>query len=165
MSTNVPVRSSVRLVAVVAGLVSLAALAFGLWTGRQSQSAPPAQATIAQGGETPASNSTGHETSEKQAVNAGVGAPEGGGTTETAPPAAPPPPLAPTPATRQLVLSLVNLQPEKGALTLERAGEWKQNLQELIQLVAAAAPAIRDFLSDNTDYDFGPAGSQMLGYS
>jgi hypothetical protein len=50
-------------------------------------------------------------------------------------------------------------------LTPELAAQWKQNLQQLIREGAAALPAIREFLGRNVDLDFGPGGSQILGYS
>jgi len=68
----------------------------------------------------------------------------------------------PSEPTRQLVNALV--QPDT-ALTKEQAAQWKQRLQQLIREGAAALPAMREFLARNVDLDFGPDGSQMLGYS
>jgi hypothetical protein len=86
-------------------------------------------------------------------------------------PAAVPQPVAqpvrpePTPETRQLVNSLVKLQPQNGVLSEEFAKGWKQNLQQLVQQGPAGIPAIQEFLANNLDYAFGEPGRQMLGYS
>jgi hypothetical protein len=66
---------------------------------------------------------------------------------------------------RQLVNRLVNLQPAGGMLPEEQAAAWRTNLQQLLGQGAAAVPAIREFLLQNTDFDFGPNGQQILGYS
>jgi hypothetical protein len=65
---------------------------------------------------------------------------------------------------RQVVNSLVNLQPADGLLPEEQAGAWRTNLQQLVGQGAAAVPAIREFLLQNTDFDFGLNGRQILGY-
>ncbi len=75
-------------------------------------------------------------------------------------------PLAePSPETRHLVASLVTLQSAGGSMTQEQADAWKQHLQELIQHGDNAVPAIREFLGKNLDFDFGPGGRQMFGFS
>lgn len=71
----------------------------------------------------------------------------------------------PSPLTRQLVSRLCPLDPAAGPITAERAAEWKQNLQQLVQQGASAVPAIREFLAKNTDIDFGANGRQALGYA
>jgi hypothetical protein len=71
----------------------------------------------------------------------------------------------PTPAMRQLVGSLVNLDSSGGELTVEQAMTWKTNFQSLIQQGAEAVPAISEFLAKNVDFDFGSVGKQALGYS
>jgi HEAT repeat protein len=87
--------------------------------------------------------------------------------TISAPPqVAPPVPQAePTPQTRQLVSSLVKLEPQNGILTDDFAKRWKQNLQQLVQQGSAGIPAIQEFLRQNLDYAFGDTGRQLLGYS
>jgi hypothetical protein len=72
--------------------------------------------------------------------------------------------LQPTPATRQLVIDLVNLAPVDGTLTEEEAAAWKHNLQLLIQNGAEAVPAISEFLAKNTDLVFTPDQRRALGY-
>ena len=78
-----------------------------------------------------------------------------------------PPPVTlaqPTPETRQLVESLVNLQSDNGVMTQEQAAQWKENLQKLIQQGSVGVPAIREFLAKNTEIDFGAGGKEMFGY-
>ena len=70
----------------------------------------------------------------------------------------------PEPAMRQFVNSLVSLQPVGGLLPEEQAAAWRTNLQQLVEQGATAVPAIREFLLQNTDFDFGPDGQQILGY-
>jgi hypothetical protein len=72
---------------------------------------------------------------------------------------------APTPETRQLVDSLVNLQSDNGVLSQEQVAGWKENLQKLIQQGSVGVPAIREFLAKNTEIDFGPGGKEMFGYA
>jgi hypothetical protein len=71
----------------------------------------------------------------------------------------------PTPEVRQLVDSLVRLQPPDGVLTDQFATGWNENLQRLVQLGPAAVPAIQEFLAKDLDYVFGAAGRQFLGYT
>jgi hypothetical protein len=82
---------------------------------------------------------------------------------------APPPPAyqqpEPTPAMRQLVGSLVNLDPSSGAVTEEQALTWRTNLQSLIQQGAEAVPAISEFLAKNVDLAFNAGDRGALGYS
>jgi len=70
-----------------------------------------------------------------------------------------------TPATRQMVESLVKLDTANGVLSPEQASAWRTNLSQLISQGATALPAIREFLDKNLDIEFGGAGKQMLGYS
>ena len=65
---------------------------------------------------------------------------------------------------RQFVNNLVSLQPFGGLLPEEQAAAWRTNLQQLVEQGATAVPAIREFLLQNTDFDFGPDGQQVLGY-
>ena len=71
----------------------------------------------------------------------------------------------PTPATRQMVESLVKLDTTSGVLSPEQAATWRTNLAQLVSQGTAALPAIREFLDKNLDIEFGGAGKQMLGYS
>ena len=71
----------------------------------------------------------------------------------------------PTPEMRQLVDSLVRLQPPNGILTDQFATGWKENLQRLVQLGPVAIPAIQEFLAKDLDYIFGDTGRQLLGYT
>jgi len=83
--------------------------------------------------------------------------------------AAPAPAVArpePTPYTRQLVAGLTNLDFSRGPITKEQAEQWKQNLQTLTGQGAAALPAIREFLEQNQELNFGAmAGGDQLGQS
>jgi hypothetical protein len=68
----------------------------------------------------------------------------------------------PTPLTRQLVGLLA--KPDLSAMTAEQAVQWKYNLSQLVQQGPAGVGAIREFLSQSVDMDFGGAG-RALGYS
>jgi hypothetical protein len=63
----------------------------------------------------------------------------------------------PTPAARQLVERLTQLDFNRGPLTAEQAAHWKEGFQQLIQEGGSAVPAIQEFLELNRDWDFGPA--------
>ena len=67
--------------------------------------------------------------------------------------------------TRQWVEALGRTNSDGTPLSWEQAAAWKQQWQALVQQGAAGLPAIRDFLELNEDIDFGPADSQILGYS
>jgi hypothetical protein len=69
----------------------------------------------------------------------------------------------PTPYTRQLVTSLTQLDLSRGPFSAEQADQWKQGFQQLIQQGSTAVPAIREFLEQNRDLNFG--GGSSLGYS
>ncbi len=61
--------------------------------------------------------------------------------------------------------SLSAFDQSSAPLTPERAAEWKQNLQQLIQQGRAGAAAIREFLEKNSDWVFGPDASKLAGYA
>jgi len=114
-----------------------------------------------------------NSTREQNAPLVGVGEPPSGnqtnpssalhsGTALTAKPVAQ---SEPAPEIRQLVDSLVRLQPPNGVLTDQFATSWSENLQRLIQLGPGAIPAIQEFLAKDLDYVFGAAGRQFLGYT
>lgn len=65
--------------------------------------------------------------------------------------------------TRQLVQGLVRFFPAV-SLSQEQAADWKQGLQRLVQQGANAVPAIREFLEQNQDIQFGITNAQALGY-
>jgi hypothetical protein len=71
----------------------------------------------------------------------------------------------PTPETRSLVATLVKIEAANGVVSPEQVATWRTNLQQLVQYGPAAVPAIREFLAQNTDLDFGKAGRDVLGYS
>jgi len=67
-----------------------------------------------------------------------------------------------SPYTRQLVASLIELDPKNGPMTPEQIALWKQNLQLLVQQGGAAVPAILEFLDKNVDLSLkGLAGDQL----
>lgn len=71
---------------------------------------------------------------------------------------------AASPATRQMVAGLTNLDFSRGPITKEQAEQWKQGLQGLIAQGNAAVPAIREFLEQNQELNFGAiAGGDQLG--
>jgi hypothetical protein len=74
---------------------------------------------------------------------------------------------APEPAAyaRQLVASLCSLDVTNSPPAPEKAAEWRQNLQKLLEQGAAAVPAIREFLARNIEANFGPNGAATLGYA
>ncbi|PWU19240.1 MAG: hypothetical protein C5B50_07020 [Verrucomicrobia bacterium] len=65
---------------------------------------------------------------------------------------------------RDLVRNVVNLDALGGVVNEEQATAWKQRLHLLIEQGPGAVSAIREFLSGNSDIDFGSAGKQLLGY-
>jgi HEAT repeat protein len=67
-----------------------------------------------------------------------------------------------TPAVRQLVGNLLNLQ--AGTWNEEQVVAWRQNFQQLVKQGSDAVPAIAEFLSKNSDIDFGAGGKLVLGY-
>src|SRR5512142_496060 len=70
----------------------------------------------------------------------------------------------PTAYTRQLVSSLTNLDLSHGPITKEQAEQWKQGMQTLVAQGTAALPAIREFLAQNQELNFGAiAGGDQLG--
>jgi len=70
----------------------------------------------------------------------------------------------PSAYTRQLVAGLTNLDLSHGPLTQQQAEQWKQTLQTLTAQGAAAIPAIREFLDQNQEVNFGSAGgANVLG--
>lgn len=71
----------------------------------------------------------------------------------------------PTPESRRLVAALVRWEPRGGELTPDQAAAWKQRLEELVAQGPAGVLAIQEFLSQNREYDFGPAAKEALGYS
>src|SRR5207237_7151630 len=73
------------------------------------------------------------------------------------------PRVEPSPATRQLVNALTQIDLRQGPLTAEKAAEWKQNLQQLTAQGAAAVPAIREFLEKNLDLNFDSTSGSLLG--
>ena len=89
--------------------------------------------------------------------------------TAAAQPPAPVPTLSlphsePSPYARQLASTLSAFDASTGPLTSERAGEWKQTLQQLVQQGAAGAAAIREYLEKNTDWVFGADAGKLTGY-
>jgi hypothetical protein len=71
--------------------------------------------------------------------------------------------IEPSPATRQLVSSITQIDLSQGPLTPEKAAEWKQSLQQLTSQGAGAVPAIREFLEKNLDLNFDATSGGMLG--
>src|SRR5439155_15037834 len=65
----------------------------------------------------------------------------------------------------QVVEGLVALETASGALGEEQAAAWKEKLRQLLQQGDDGVAAIREFLTSNTDFDFGSAGKAALGYS
>jgi hypothetical protein len=70
----------------------------------------------------------------------------------------------PNPQLVQLVNSLVRPTLTHGGLTPDQSLAWRTNLALLVQSGSSAIPAIREFLNQNADLDFGHAGQTMLGY-
>lgn len=76
-----------------------------------------------------------------------------------------PEPPAPSAQSRQLVSALAQLDPAAGPMTPERAAQWKQNFEQLIQGGAGSVPAIAEFLRLSKDWSFGEGAAGSLGYS
>jgi PBS lyase HEAT-like repeat-containing protein len=66
-----------------------------------------------------------------------------------------------SPYTRQLVSGLTNVDFTHGPITQEQADQWKRTLQSLTAQGAAAIPAIREFLDQNQEVNFGAMGSAL----
>jgi len=77
--------------------------------------------------------------------------------------AALPPPRDASPETRQLVVTLAQLDVTHGPISAEHAAAWKESLNQLAAQGEAALPAIREFLEKNLDLNFDAAesGAQM----
>jgi hypothetical protein len=73
--------------------------------------------------------------------------------------------VAPTPAARELVDSLVRLDVGGGSMSDAQAIAWKENLKRLIQQGDASIPAINEFLAKNADVLFDKETSNALGFS
>lgn len=73
------------------------------------------------------------------------------------------PRVEPSPATRQMVTALTQIDLSQGALSPEKTAEWKQNLQQLTSQGAASVPAIREFLEKNLDLGFDSTNANLLG--
>src|SRR5260370_33992157 len=174
ITSHKPSRRSLLLLAVLIAFGLCAATYF--LTGRLPGNSPePDRASVVDGQEA-APESSQHvqeqsepltdssrrsQTSSGHASSLGTSERSIGGATQApviAPASAPRPELSPY--SRQLVAGLQL----NGPLTAERIGEWKTNLQQLVQQGAASVPAIREFLEKNADLDFGAAGSQALGF-
>jgi hypothetical protein len=69
-----------------------------------------------------------------------------------------------TPEARKLVAGLVHLEIVDSALTREQAAAWKQNLQDLVAQGTTGAAAIREFLTQNREFNFGAGARELLGY-
>ena len=82
------------------------------------------------------------------------------------PPRIPGPELPPPSAeSRQLVNTLCQLDPAGGPMTPERAAQWKQNFEQLVQGGATSVSAIAEFLRLDTDWAFDAGDARLLGYS
>jgi hypothetical protein len=66
-----------------------------------------------------------------------------------------------SPQSREMVSRLLRVTGSDGAVD---GATWKQNLQEIVQQGTNSIPAIREFLSRNTDVNFNDSVSQTLGY-
>jgi PBS lyase HEAT-like repeat-containing protein len=150
------------------GLTAVACLVLllaALWLARAPKVAPNA-GLLSNSGSVEGDGLTNHEPAANLQTTAGQTATVGGAS-EAAQPIQPKElvsPPQPTPEARRLVDRLIHLEPSGGSLTEEQAAAWKQNLQDLIVQGAAGAAAIREFLAQNTEYDFGPGAKDLLGY-
>lgn len=80
-----------------------------------------------------------------------------------APTALPPMAVADSAGARQVIGQMAQVQVEGGKLTAEQAQQLKQGLQQLAAQGPAAVPAIREFLEQNQDLNFGAEGSKSVG--
>jgi hypothetical protein len=64
---------------------------------------------------------------------------------------------------RQLVKSLSEVNVQPGQLTPQKAGEWKENLEQLVEQGTAAVPPLQEFFQTHADvrFDSGP-GTNLL---
>jgi hypothetical protein len=159
--TEASLRSSLRIAAGVIGLVCTAFLLAPLWFDKTQNS--PSPSGTSQNDESAVDQITDAQPSDSTEVNKASSA------TEPTTPAAVSTQSAalrrePTRETQALVNSLVRLELQNGALTREQVADWKSSFQKLIQNGPSAVPAIREFLSSNTELDFGAGSRQWLGY-
>ena len=171
---NEPVRKPVLIATGIIVLVCIGGVVFYKNREKDTNKAPVEAVGPAQTQESPAPRpSTGRVEEEPKAVETTGAAVE----TRPAPtPVAVPsakrsapavettaPRVEPSPATRQMVDALTQLDLRQGPLTPEKATEWKQGLQQLTSQGAAAVPAIREFLEKNLDLNFDAGSSGLLG--
>jgi hypothetical protein len=158
-SNNIPrLRRWIQIGACLIGLLSLGALVNILLS-----PAPQKPSSDAQDDEPIAPQKSAATATLPAAAQANVAAERHGSATRATQPTHTSSLPPPTSALRQLVGNLVNL--EAGAWTEEQVAAWKQNHQQLIKQGSDAVPAIAEFLAKNTDFDFGDAGKQTLGYT
>jgi hypothetical protein len=62
---------------------------------------------------------------------------------------------------RQLVKSLSEINVQPGQLTPEKAGEWKHNLEQLVEQGTAAVPPLQDFFQTHADVRFGSVSNLL----
>jgi len=169
-----PLTSS-RGLLILAGLAALA-LAMGYLFVKSPHSSPPAPDSTAQSPQSPEAAATGpkkpaaedselRELSPEQVSRVAQLPAIIQATNRSVPNGAPAPVrIAPTPYSRQLMGNLTNIDFSHGPITPEQAEQWKQGLQALTGLGAAAVPAIREFLELNYDLNFTAiSGGDLLG--
>jgi len=72
---------------------------------------------------------------------------------------------AATPFTRELIKSLHEVELGGGGITAVQAQQWKSNLWSLVQSGPTGVAAIREFMEQNTDYEFSVVkGGNQLGF-
>jgi len=150
-----PLRNSIILAIFSVSLGALACIATALWQTRVSKPFPETKPNS----EFPPSQTTTPENSSVPSRSAADPGLQVSATPETSLPLFHPEPSA---ETRQLVTQL--LRWDSFGTSTDQAAAWKQNLQELVKQGPAAIPAIQEFLAKYTDYSFGAAGVEALGY-
>ncbi len=169
-------RSSSNLTIIVVLAVAVVALAIGFWLYQGSRHSPVlptnsetnfSSAPTAASGEAPPPADELRELSAAELANV-PRPPAVVHATSRAPATQPAAENRPAPSayTLQLLGNLTNLDLSAGAISKERAEQWKQDLQSLVAQGAAAVPAIRQFLEQNQEFNFAAVnGGDQLGQS
>jgi hypothetical protein len=154
------------------GLVIASGAAIALWPHRgarvvESRAAPQNEADLAAPPAPEPASATlprpgGHADTESRQVAAHPGV-------EALPPvvaaALQTPRAEPSPASRQVVAALSQLDLSRGPLTAEQVDAWAQSYRHLTELGPGAVPAIREFLDKNVDISLETASAvKTTGY-
>jgi hypothetical protein len=134
--------------------------------GRPSKAPADTAAEATGSNVTPAGTNKGTSAAtQEQAATASVAASTPAPAASTSAPAVPVAAVPVDPAFGALVAGLKQLSGTNVDLTAQAVGAWRTNFMNLVQNGSGAVPALRAFLDQKTDYQFGQEAWQALGYS